>query len=161
LGANAGSRADEASLSASTCIYYLLGDGAYSAWHRIRSDEVWHFYAGDPLDVHVLDSAGQLVTHRLGNALARDGCVFQAIVPAGHWFAAQCPTLSDPVEQADQTDQADRAGFALAGCTVAPGFEFSEFELADADALALAHPDHAELIHRLAPIRREHPAPLD
>jgi uncharacterized protein len=129
------------SRSASTCIYYMLCDGAYSAWHRIRSDEVWHFYAGDPLDVHVLDAEGRLVTHRLGNALARDDAVFQAVVPAGCWFAAECPALAD---------EADAAGFALAGCTVAPGFEFSEFELADADALAAAHPGHAELIRRLA-----------
>jgi uncharacterized protein len=131
-----------ASRSASTCIYYMLCDGAYSAWHRIRSDEVWHFYAGDPLDVHVLDAAGQLVTHRLGNALVRDDAVFQAVVPAGCWFAAECPILAD---------QADAAGFALVGCTVAPGFEFSEFELADADALAAAHPSRAALIRRLAP----------
>jgi uncharacterized protein len=128
--------------SASTCIYYMLCDGAYSAWHRIRSDEVWHFYAGDPLDVHVLDAAGRLVTHRLGNALARADAVFQAVVPAGCWFAAECPAVTGP---------ADAAGFALVGCTVAPGFEFSEFELADANGLALAHPQHAQLIRRLAP----------
>ncbi|WP_206998338.1 cupin domain-containing protein [Trinickia mobilis] len=139
------SGATDASRCASTCIYYMLCDGAYSAWHRIRSDEVWHFYAGDPLDVHVLDAAGQLVTHRLGNALVRDDAVFQAVVPAGCWFAAQCPAL------ADQADLAGAAGFALVGCTVAPGFEFSEFELADAEALAAAHPSHAELIRRLAP----------
>ncbi|HLX01611.1 MAG TPA: cupin domain-containing protein [Trinickia sp.] len=132
----------EASRSASTCIYYMLCDGAYSAWHRIRSDEVWHFYAGDPLDVHVLDAAGRLVTHRLGNGLLRGDAVFQAVVPAGCWFAAECPALED---------QAEAAGFALAGCTVAPGFEFSEFELADAGALAAAHPSHAALIRRLAP----------
>src|SRR5580698_2062461 len=53
--------------SASTAIYYLLCDGAHSAWHRIRSDEVWHFYAGEPLNVHVLDEAGSLITHKLGN----------------------------------------------------------------------------------------------
>ncbi|MGV2291591.1 cupin domain-containing protein [Trinickia sp. YCB016] len=132
----------EASRSASTCIYYMLCDGAYSAWHRIRSDEVWHFYAGDPLDVHVLDAAGQLVTHRLGNALLRDDAVFQAVVPAGCWFAAECPALGD---------EAKATGFALVGCTVAPGFEFSEFELADAEALAAAHPSHTALIRRLAP----------
>ncbi|QCP49550.1 cupin domain-containing protein [Trinickia violacea] len=131
----------EASRSASTCIYYMLCDGAYSAWHRIRSDEIWHFYAGDPLDVHVLDDAGQLVTHRLGNALLRDDAVFQAVVPGGCWFAAECPALEGEAE----------AGFALVGCTVAPGFEFSEFELADADALVAAHPSHAALIRRLTP----------
>jgi predicted cupin superfamily sugar epimerase len=59
--------------SASTAIYYLLCDGAHSAWHRIKSDEVWHFYAGEPLLVHVLDEAGQLITYRLGNPLTHPG----------------------------------------------------------------------------------------
>lgn len=122
--------------SASTAIYYLLCDGAHSAWHRIKSDEVWHFYAGEPLNVHVLDEAGHLVTHRLGNALTHSDAVFQAVVPAGLWFAAEC---------------ADPATFALVGCTVAPGFEFSEFELADVDALKTQHPQHAAFIERLRP----------
>jgi uncharacterized protein len=122
--------------SASTAIYYLLCDGAHSAWHRIKSDEIWHFYAGEPLLVHVLDDNGQLVTHRLGNALTHPGTVFQAVVPAGLWFAAECE---------------DPATFALVGCTVAPGFEFSEFELADVDALQSAYPAQAEFIARLGP----------
>lgn len=122
--------------SASTAIYYLLCDGAHSAWHRIKSDEVWHFYDGEPLLVHVLDEAGGLVTHKLGNALTHTDAVFQAVVPAGLWFAAEC---------------ADPATFALLGCTVAPGFEFSEFELADADALKARHPQHIALIERLRP----------
>ncbi|MGF6772994.1 putative cupin superfamily sugar epimerase [Paraburkholderia sp. GAS199] len=131
-----GSHEPDETRSASTAIYYLLCDGAHSAWHRIKSDEVWHFYAGQPLHVHVLDAAGTLVTHRLGNTLNDVDAVFQAVVPAGAWFAAEC---------------ADPATFALAGCTVAPGFEFSEFELADVDALMAAHPHHAGLIARLGP----------
>lgn len=122
--------------AASTAIYYLLCDSAYSAWHRIRSDEVWHFYAGCPLNVHVLEQDGSLTTHRLGDALADDDAVFQAVVGAGCWFAAE---RSDP------------DGFSLVGCTVAPGFEFSEFELADAGSLLASHPRHAALIARLAP----------
>lgn len=128
--------------SASTCIYYLLCDDAYSAWHRIRSDEVWHFYAGDPIDVHVLDAAGRLVSHRLGNALARDDAAFQVIVPAGCWFAAERPALPDDAEP---------NGFAFVGCTVAPGFEFSEFELGDIETLVGQYPSHAALIRHLAP----------
>lgn len=127
-------REDGALRAASTAILYLLCDGAHSSWHRIRSDELWHFHAGQGLDVHVLDDAGGLLTHRLGNALEREGAVFQAWVPAGRWFAAE---LAEP------------GGHALVGCTVAPGFEFSEFELADAQALAAAHPAHADLIRRL------------
>ncbi|OAJ58474.1 hypothetical protein A6V36_06015 [Paraburkholderia ginsengiterrae] len=125
--------------SASTAIYYLLCDGAHSAWHRIRSDELWHFYAGEPLNVHVLDESGTLVTHKLGNALTHADAVFQAVVPAGLWFAAEC---------------ADPATFALVGCTVAPGFEFSEFELADIAALQAQHPQHAAFIGRLGPAAR-------
>ena len=125
--------------SASTAIYYMLCDGAHSAWHRIRSDEVWHFYAGEPIDVHVISSTGQLLTHRLGDALTHHDAVFQAVVPAGQWFAAE---LCDP------------ASFALVGCTVAPGFEFSEFELADAAALTKAYPQHEAVIRRLGPVVR-------
>jgi len=122
--------------AASTAIYYLLCERAYSAWHRIRADEVWHFYAGCPLHVHVLEADGSLTTHRLGNALEHGDAVFQAVVKAGCWFAAE---RSDP------------DGFSLVGCTVAPGFEFSEFELADAASLRAAYPRHAALIARLAP----------
>jgi uncharacterized protein len=122
--------------ASSTAIYYLLSDDAYSAWHRIRSDEVWHFYAGGALDVHVLTRDRTLITHRLGNSLERDDAVFQAVVEAGHWFAAE---------------RVDPDGYAFVGCTVAPGFEFSEFELADADALVAEYPEHAALIRRLAP----------
>jgi uncharacterized protein len=120
---------------ASTAIYYLLCDGAYSTWHRIRSDEVWHFYTGGRLDVHVLQASSGLTTHRLGNILDDDRAAFQAVVPAGAWFAAEC---------------VHPGAFALAGCTVAPGFEFADFELADASALAKAFPQHADLVHRLA-----------
>jgi predicted cupin superfamily sugar epimerase len=122
--------------SASTAIYYMLCDGAHSAWHRIKSDEVWHFYAGEPINIHVIDTAGDLRTHQLGNALTHADAVFQAVVPAGQWFAAEL---------------CDQSMFALVGCTVAPGFEFSEFELADIAVLAKAHPQHADVIGRLGP----------
>lgn len=125
--------------SASTAIYYLLADGAHSAWHRIKSDEVWHFYAGEPLLVHVLDARGRLTSHRLGNPLTHPDTVFQAVVPAGMWFAAEC---------------ADPTRYALVGCTVAPGFEFSEFELANVDALLNAYPEQKTIIARLAPAAR-------
>ncbi|WP_250526788.1 cupin domain-containing protein [Caballeronia sp. GAWG2-1] len=124
--------------SASTAIYFLLCDGAYSAWHRIRSDEVWHFYAGDSIDVHVLHSNGKLTTHRLGNALEDPQAAFQAVVNAGDWFAAECH---------------EPGGAALVGCTVAPGFEFSEFELAAPGALGARYPRHRQLIERLEPKR--------
>jgi len=124
--------------SAGTAIYYLLHDNAYSAWHRIASDEIWHFYAGCALHVHVLEEGGSISTHRLGDALRDPAAAYQVMVPAGSWFGAELP---------------EPGGCALVGCTVAPGFEFSEFELADTDALLAAYPGHEDLVRRLAPGR--------
>ncbi|WP_321884267.1 cupin domain-containing protein [Paraburkholderia bannensis] len=121
----------EGTHAASTAIYFLLANGAYSAWHRIRSDELWHFYAGSPIEIHSIDESGVLSTRKLGHALAHPGTVFQAVVPAGHWFAARC---------------CDPSTYALVGCTVAPGFEFSEFEIADVNALVGKYPLHRSII---------------
>ena len=108
---------------ASTAIHYLLPPGAWSAWHRVRSDEVWHHYDG-----------GALTLYRLGMAPVRlDRETPQAVVPAGVWQAAE------PVESA-----------VLCGCTVAPGFDFEDFELGTAAALAAEFPAEARLIRRLA-----------
>src|SRR5690606_29799979 len=96
--------------------------------------EIWHFYAGMPLNVHVLDDRSGLSTLKLGNPLQDPGTLFQAVVSAGCWFAAE---LAGP------------DAYALVGCTVAPGFEFSEFELANASDLQRRHPEHSELIERL------------
>ena len=123
---------------ASTGIYYLLRDHAYSAWHRIGSDEMWHFYAGDPLLIHVIDQQGEWSTHRLGNMLEQPDTVFQLVVPARCWFAAE---------------RAGSLGFSLVGCTVAPGFEFEDFELADTQNLLHRYPRHEAVIRRLAPGR--------
>lgn len=112
--------------SAGTSIYYLLAEGAYSAWHRIDADEVWYFHAGCAVKLHVLRPDGGLVTHCLGDPLRHAGAVFQAVVPAGCWFAAEL---------------ADTDDFALVSCAVMPGFEFSGFQLA-------AEADMKEAIHR-------------
>jgi len=129
-----GAPSDDGTRAASTAIYFLLSDGAYSAWHRIRSDELWHFYAGSPIEIHSIDERGVLSTRKLGHALDHSGTVFQAVVPARHWFAARC---------------CDPSTWALVGCTVAPGFEFSEFEIADVDALAGQFPLHRAIIELL------------
>jgi len=124
---------------ASTAIYYLLCHDDYSAWHRIDADEMWHFYLGDPLFIHVLSPHGELVTHILGNTLEQPDGAFQVLVPAGHWFAAE---------------RTGPRGFSLAGCTVAPGFEFDSFELADIGELQTLYPRHAAVLLRLKP--RDH-----
>lgn len=126
---------DGVSRSASTAIYYLLRGGERSTWHRIRSDEIWHFYEGSPLRIYVLEPEGGLSVLRLGNPLRHQGTDFQALVPAGRWFAAEC-------EEPD--------GYGLVGCTVAPGFEFEEFEIADESFLQQQWPAHSELIARLS-----------
>ncbi|WP_208276887.1 cupin domain-containing protein [Massilia oculi] len=125
---------DSASRSASTAIYYLLRGRERSTWHRIRSDEMWHFYEGVPLRIYVLEPEGRLSVLRLGHPLRHEGADFQALVPAGRWFAAECE---------------DSQGCSLVGCTVAPGFEFEEFEIGDASFLKKDWPEHSELIARL------------
>ncbi len=97
--------------AASTAIYFLLQEGERSRWHRVDAAEVWHWYAGAPLDLSLAE-AGGATTLRLGNDLAA-GERPQAIVPAGVWQAAQ-----------------SRGAWTLMGCTVAPGFSFAGFELA-------------------------------
>jgi len=117
-----------------TAIYFLLGPGDFSAFHRIRSDETWHYYTGScGLGIHVIGTDGRYRLVRLGSR-TEAGETFQATVPAGAWFA------SEPV---------DPAGFALVGCTVAPGFDFHDFELAGGEALSREHPALAGLIRRL------------
>lgn len=119
----------------STSIYYLLVGAERSRLHRIASDELWHFYAGAPLTIVTLDQRGERRDLRLGPDLAA-GERYQLAVPAGRWFGA---ALSEPEPDA----------FALVGCTVAPGFDFADFELADAAALRECYPRHAALIDRL------------
>lgn len=125
-------RPDGIRRQASTAIYYLLETGDFSAWHRIASDELWHFYAGHPLDIHVLQGS-QCQTWRLGNPLETPGASFQHLVPAGAWFAAE-PAAGLPTDT--------QPAYSLVGCTVAPGFEFSEFELANANDLTQAGAAH-------------------
>ena len=108
------SRCDANGRAASTAIYFLLARGERSHWHRIDAVETWHYYAGAPLTLQISDDAG-MRTLRLGADLAR-GELPQAIVPAHAWQAA--------------TSDGD---WTLVGCTVAPGFEFAQFELAPPD----------------------------
>ena len=119
--------------SFSTAIYFLLEKGNFSAFHKIQSDECWHFYTGDALHVHVIHSDGKLETIELGNDFA-NGQTFQYVVPAGCWFASETAPGSE---------------FSFVGCTVAPGFDFADFELAKADELLKLYPQHEVIIKRL------------
>ncbi len=114
---------------ASTGIYFLIDSPAnFSAFHRIQSDEMWHFYAGEELTVHVISPDGRYKQLQLG-ALHE----FQAVVPAGCWFASSV---------------AREGSWALVGCTVAPGFDFADFELADRAGLTELYPRYADVISR-------------
>ena len=117
----------------STAIYFLLEQGNFSAFHRIKSDECWHFYAGDPLVVYVLQQDGTLDEIMLGNDIT-SGQSFQYVVPANCWFASRPATDSK---------------FCFVGCTVAPGFDFADFEMADAAVLSALYPQHQTAIQEL------------
>ncbi len=118
----------------STAIYFLLEAGQVSALHRIRSDELWHFHAGDPLTVHLLDPATGAARELTLGPDPEAGQAFQAVVPAGVWFGAQVNAGGD---------------YALVGCTVAPGFDFADFELARREALLARFPERGALITAL------------
>ncbi len=118
----------------STAIYFLLTKGNFSAFHRIASDEMWHFYHGDPLVVHVIHPTGDYEKILLGNEIDNN-CVPQALVPAKSWFASE-----------------SLGQYSLVGCTVAPGFDFEDFELAKQEELSTLFPAHRLLISRLCRI---------
>lgn len=119
--------------SASTAIYFLLQTHEFSAFHRVRSDELWHHYLGDPLELHVLTPEGH-TAWLLGSAL-EEGQRPLAVVPAGNLQAAR--------------PKPGPHGFTLVGCTVAPGFDFRDFEMPPRDELLRAYPQFAELVEGL------------
>ena len=117
----------------STAIYYLLQGLDFSGFHRIHSDEVWHFYEGTALNIYVIDTSGNFELITLGQNISY-GETFQAVVKAGHWFAAQ---------------PADPEGFCFVGCTVAPGFDFKDFEMAKRESMINEFPQHSAIIQKL------------
>ena len=119
--------------AASTAIYFMLEGEEFSALHRLRSDEVWHFYVGAPLVVHTIGRDGDYSEILLGND-PEVGELPQAVVKAGCWFGSRVR---------------DGMGFALVGCTVAPGFEFEDFEMGKREELVQAHPEHRKMIEQL------------
>ncbi|MBN1533714.1 MAG: cupin domain-containing protein [Spirochaetes bacterium] len=118
--------------NAGTAIYYLLRHPEVSRFHRILSDELWHHYEGSRILLHMIDTGGSYSTAILGKDLPR-GERSLVVVPHGCWFAAEVP---------------EEGGYALAGCTVAPGFDFHDFELADGRALSEAYPTLGDIIRR-------------
>ena len=117
--------------SALTAIYFLLVREQPNHWHVIQSDEIWHFYEGDPLNLYTIDpETMELERRRLGSGF--DNCQSVAAVPAGYWQVA-----------------ASSGDYSLVGCSVGPGFEFDDFRMlrddrAAADRLAAVLPEMAK-----------------
>ncbi len=116
-----------------TAIYFLIEEENFSAFHRIHSDETWHFYGGDPLEVIEINNAGELKKTIIGNDIL-SGQYFQYTVPAGVWFASRV---------------FEKGNFSLVGCTVAPGFDFRDFEMAIQEKLVNRFPELSDIIKQL------------
>ncbi len=116
--------------SFSTSIYFLLESHEFSAFHRLKSDEIWHFYDGSPLSLLIIEKTGVLKKIKLGKT-PENNEVFQAVIEKGNWFAAK-------VNEPDS--------FSLIGCTVAPGFDFEDFELGKKSKLVELYPQHSDII---------------
>jgi predicted cupin superfamily sugar epimerase len=117
----------------STCIYFLLTSNDFSAFHRIKQDEIWHFYDGSPIQLHVIAPSGEYTTHLVGREIDR-GERPQHTVPAGCWFAAEV---------------INESAFSLFGCTVSPGFDFRDFEMGSRSELISLFPGHEKIISKL------------
>lgn len=119
--------------SSGTFIYFLLAAGDFSAFHRVRaSDEIWHVYAGGALELHTIDMEERYATQVLTNDLTQGEPAL--VVPAGNWQAAR---------------PAPGSAWVFCGCTVAPGFDFADFEMPPAAELLAAYPAHERAIREL------------
>jgi predicted cupin superfamily sugar epimerase len=119
--------------SGGTFIYFLLAEKDFSAFHRVLgSDEIWHLYSGGPLELHTIDDAQRYMKHVLTTDLARGEPAL--VVPGGRWQAARL---------------APGADWAFCGCTVAPGFDFADFEMPPASELVARFPAHERAIREL------------
>ncbi|MBO6794401.1 MAG: cupin domain-containing protein [Balneolaceae bacterium] len=111
----------------------MITDSVFSAFHRIKQDEMWHFYEGDPLRVHMIDDSGNYTYQDIGLDFEQNQQP-QFVVPAGLWFASEV---------------AVGGTYSFVGCTVAPGFDFADFEMAERADLIFKFPMHQQLIKRL------------
>lgn len=114
----------------STSIYFLLEGSQISKFHKLKSDELWHFYDGTAVKIYILDQDGKLSEVLIGRDI-KNGEVFQTAIEKNNWFASEV---------------IDKRSFSLIGCTVSPGFDFSDFELAKRENLLKNFPEHKELI---------------
>ena len=119
--------------SAGTSIYYLLNGNDFSAWHILKSDELWHYYKGSLVKIYMIDINNELHIHLLGDPTIIDGARFQVTITANNWFAAEI---------------VNKNSYSLVGCTVNPGFDFKDFKLGDREELSALFPQHASVIRQ-------------
>lgn len=117
----------------STSIYFLLTSDKFSAFHKINQDEIWHFYIGTTLKLHMISPKGEYSYILIGNNIANNE-IPQFVVPAQYWFAAEVETKNS---------------YAFTGCTVAPGFDFNDFVLPKREDLVSLFPQHSAIITKL------------
>ena len=119
---------------AGTSIYYLLNKTDFSAWHKLQSDEIWHYYKGCEVIIYLIDKQNNLKSYVLGDPSKNINAVFQISISSDTWFAAEL---------------IDKDSYCLIGCTVNPGFEFIDFELGDSNLLIHEFPQHEVIITKL------------
>ena len=119
---------------ASSAVYYYLDSNDFSAWHRVDCDEMWHYYIGSHLTLHMIDSSGKLTCVKLGHIDSSNDVVPQCLVPAGTWQSAEVSAENS---------------YALMGCTCTPGFLFEQHEMPDSNKLIEQFPMHENIIKRL------------
>lgn len=117
----------------STSIYFLLTTDNFSAFHRIKQEEIWNFYDGSPIRLHIITKEGVYEEHIIGRDFEK-GQTPQFVVNGGDWFASEVM---------------DDNSYSLAGCTVTPGFSFEDFELKSSKELLELFPDQEDIISRM------------
>ncbi len=121
----------------STCIYFLLASDTFSAFHKIKQDEIWHFYDGSPIKLYMISEEGEYSEQIIGNNFSK-GEVPQFVVPGNHWFAAKTLNKNE---------------YSFVGCTVSPGFDFDDFILPNRLELIQKFPEHKDLITQFTRIK--------
>ncbi|BAQ65473.1 cupin domain-containing protein [Geminocystis sp. NIES-3709] len=119
--------------NSSTAIYYLLSGEEFSAFHKLKSDEIFHFYSGSTLIVHLISENGEYKQIKLGQNPDKNE-ILQLVIPSGCWFASH---VSQP------------ESYSLIGCTVSPGFDFADFTLGNREELIKLYPHHSNIITEL------------
>ena len=119
--------------SYSTGIYFMLTADTFSAFYKINKDEIWHFYDGSPIELHMITEDGDYSCVHIGRDI-ENGEHLQYVVPGGVWFASRVK---------------DNAEYSLLGCTVSPGFDFADFILPNTTEMTVLFPRHVEIIGEL------------